>query len=234
VAVITAPAPRLDRRHRRRQETIEQALDVAIAVMSEQGAAGLSLGEVARRMGIRPPSLYVYYESKTAVYDAVFARGWREVREAMEAQYGRLQTATDLPAFLLECARVFVRWAIEHPARSQLMFWRPVPNYQPSAGAFAPAIEMLAQSRAVLVRLRDSGLFRADIGVDDALSAWTVLLSGVITQQLANAPEEPFATGRFTSRLPELVAMYLAHYQSPQRKTPTRRSRHGGTGRPDR
>src|SRR4051794_6276625 len=79
-----AEPARLDRRHQRRQETIEQVLDVAVQVMAEQGVAGLTLGEVARRMGIRPPSLYVYYDGKSALYDALFERGWRLLGEAMQ------------------------------------------------------------------------------------------------------------------------------------------------------
>ena len=47
----------LDRRQRRRLETIEEVLDTAAEIMAEQGVVGLSVGEVARRMGIRPPSL---------------------------------------------------------------------------------------------------------------------------------------------------------------------------------
>src|SRR5437764_10013827 len=80
---MTADAVPLDRRARRRQETIEEVLDIAVEIMSEQGVAGLSLGEVARRMGIRPPSLYVYFPSKEAMYDAVFLRGARAVLEHM-------------------------------------------------------------------------------------------------------------------------------------------------------
>ena len=41
------------------------------------------------------------------------------------------------------------------------------------------------------------------------------MISGVITQQLANAPGEPFETGTFTSTLPDVVAMWLAHYGGP-------------------
>ena len=51
----------LDRRRRRRQETIDEILDIAVQVMAEEGVAGLSLSEVARRMGIQPPSLYKYF-----------------------------------------------------------------------------------------------------------------------------------------------------------------------------
>jgi len=51
-----------------------------------QGVAGLSVGEIARRMGIRPPSVYVYFPSKHALYDALFARGAQLLLEAADDQ----------------------------------------------------------------------------------------------------------------------------------------------------
>ena len=74
-----------ERRHRRRLETIEEVLDHAVRIMEQDGVAGLSLGEIARRMGIRPPSLYVYFPSKHALYDALFARGRCEFRTSQAA-----------------------------------------------------------------------------------------------------------------------------------------------------
>lgn len=210
--MTTEPVVQVDRRVRRRRETIEEVLDVALDVMAEQGVAGLSLGEVARRMGIRPPSLYVYFDSKNALYDAIFARGWRELLQTMGTLQGRLDATTDLAAYLLETGQAFVRWGIEHPAYSQLMFWRPVPSYEPSAEAYAPAVEVLARGRQMFEDLRGRGLFRADTDVDDLLRDWTVLTSGVFTQQMANAPQETFEAGSFTAALPGLVAMYAAHY----------------------
>ena len=65
-------------------------LDVALAVMAEQGVAGLTLGEVARRMGIRTPSLYGYFDGKHALYDALFARGWEGLTEATHAAGARM------------------------------------------------------------------------------------------------------------------------------------------------
>ena len=56
-----------DRRRRRHEESADEVLDVALEIMGEAGAAGLSLGEVARRMGVKPPSLYVYFPSKAAL-----------------------------------------------------------------------------------------------------------------------------------------------------------------------
>jgi hypothetical protein len=44
------------------------------------------------------------------------------------------------------------------------------------------------------------------------LQVWTVLLSGVMTRQLANAPQESFEEGRVTATLPTLVEMFVTHY----------------------
>src|SRR2546429_6244039 len=74
-AAVSAGAPRPDRRARRRQETIEEILDIAQGVMAEDGVNGLNLSEVARRLGVQPPSLYKYFDSLMAVYDGLFKRG---------------------------------------------------------------------------------------------------------------------------------------------------------------
>lgn len=204
----------LDRRHRRRLETIEQVLDVAVELMSEQGVAGLTLGEVARRMGIRPPSLYVYFDGKHALYDALFERGWRVLQKDLRVVEAALER-TDPVADLHEGARAFVRWAIEHPAYSALMLWRPVPGFEPSERAFVPAVEVDAAGRAEIGRLRDAGVLPADVDVDRAYRAYTAVISGVISQQLSNAPDEPVDSGRFTAVLPDLVDMWLTHYRTP-------------------
>ena len=40
------------------QETIEEILDISIEVMTEHGVNGLTLAEVARRLGVQTPSIY--------------------------------------------------------------------------------------------------------------------------------------------------------------------------------
>jgi AcrR family transcriptional regulator len=229
---MSAQPARLDRRHKRREETIEELVAVAIELMAEQGAAGLSLGEVARRMGMRTPSLYGYFDSKNALYDAIFERGWRELAVEMAALPAPPTDPADLRSYALQFAEVFARWSVEHPAYSQLMHWRPIPGYEPAPEAYAPAVDLFNQCHAILGQLRDAGLFRADLDLDAALRQWTVLISGVITQQLANAPGEPYNGGTFTSELPTLVDMFLGYSASPIAPSPQqpqakRRKSHG-------
>jgi len=220
-----APVTAVDRRQRRRQETIEEVLGLATQIMAEQGVAGLSIGEIARRMGIRPPSLYVYFPSKHALYDALFARGARLLLEAMEAMFAALPAQpTTLQEILLPAAQAFVRWSVEHAAYSQLLFWRPVPGFAPSPAAYQPAVELIELGRARIAALQDAGLVRADVPIEQIERDWTILVSGVVSQQLSNAPQQAFEDGRFTAALPELVAMFAGHY-SPRTPAPARASR---------
>jgi AcrR family transcriptional regulator len=218
-----------DRRQRRRQQSIEEILDIAVDIMSEHGAGGLSLGEVARRMGIRPPSLYVYFASKDALYDAVFERGAGEIARAVIEDTTRLldnlAPDTRLEDVMLEAARTFVRWTLDHPAYTQLLYWRPVPGFQPSTESFAPAVAMWESSRNRFLELQRHGLLRADADVDNVQHDWASILTGVVTRQLANAPNESFDEGRFTARLGDLVTMFARYYAAPSTPTPRRRAR---------
>jgi AcrR family transcriptional regulator len=208
---MTGTVP-LDRRRRRRQETIEEVLRVATEVMAEQGVAGLTLGEVARRMGIRPPSLYGYFAGKNALYDALFERGWTELLAALRELPGD-DPVQDLHA----CAEVIVRWSVEHPAYAPLMHWRPIPGFTPSEAAYAPAVAAARLGHDLMTRLQAAGVLPAGTDLDRAFRTWTVVVSGVVTQQLANAPGEPYETGTFTSTVPDVVAMWLAHHGAPHR-----------------
>jgi len=212
------PVAATDRRHRRRLETIEEILDIAVQIMAEQGVAGLSVGEIARRMGIRPPSVYVYFPSKHALYDALFARGARLLLAAMQEVFAAMPTQpATLEEILLPASRAFVRWSVEHAAYSQLLFWRPVPGFAPSPEAYQAAIELIELARDRLRALQDAGLLRAEVSVEQMERDWTILLAGVFSQQLSNAPQQTFDEGRFTAAIPELMAMFADHY-SPARR----------------
>src|SRR5215213_8546619 len=73
--MATASSPTLSRVQRRRAAVMDEALDHAMDLMTTEGVGALSVSEVARRMGIRGPSLYKYFPSRHAMYDALFARG---------------------------------------------------------------------------------------------------------------------------------------------------------------
>lgn len=57
-----------------RAETLEQILDAAEYLFSRRGLDGVTLRDVAQRVGVHTTLLHYYFDNKRAVFDAVFAR----------------------------------------------------------------------------------------------------------------------------------------------------------------
>ena len=198
-----------DRRARRRLETMTEILDLAEDVMDEEGVAGLSLAEVARRLGVQPPSLYKYFSSLTAVYDALFERGQLANLEAMRAASD--DSAPGLPA-LRAAIEASGRFMLERPALSQLLFWRPVPSFQASEAAMAASREMVELQRAMLRDAVAAGQLGSGADSEEAVMLLGSLICGVCTMAMANEPGVTFGEGRFTPVFRRLLALLPALY----------------------
>ncbi|HYP39994.1 MAG TPA: helix-turn-helix domain-containing protein, partial [Chloroflexia bacterium] len=149
--VILSP---VERRRRNRNEMMSAILDASRAIMREEGAAALNLNEVARRVGLRTPSLYAYFSSKAALYDALFLLG-------IELFTERFRRAMSAPLSLWERLKVametYMTFAQECPELYQLVFERPVPGFTPSEESMEASLSLLAEANALV-----EGAFRAD------------------------------------------------------------------------
>jgi AcrR family transcriptional regulator len=168
--------PTRDRRAERHEATRAEIIESAWELAREQGVAGLSLRDLGRKVGMRPQSLYSYFDSKHAIYDALF----REGNERLLERRARLEETDDPRGDLREMGRGFMEFCLEDPARYQLLFQRTIPGFEPSADSYELAVQMLDMTRR---------RFRA-MGVDDAavLDLWTALLTGLVDQQISNDP----------------------------------------------
>jgi AcrR family transcriptional regulator len=202
----------VDRRIVRRQRTIEDALDAAVVIMEEVGAGGLSMSEIARRLGMRQPSLYKYFASLHAVYDALFARGVERSGAAIQAAVGEGPRGV---VTIRAAGRALVRWAVENPALAQLLYWRPVPGFAPSATTFAASERQMDQLRAAFAAAVRAGELHPDAASAAAPRLFTVVLSGLVSQQMANEPGADYRTGVFTSLTEAALDMFFARYTPP-------------------
>jgi len=125
---------------KRREEKIAGIVAWAWTLAQEDGIAGVSLHGLARAVGMRQPSLYVYFASKLALYDAMFADGNRQLLE-------RLDTMTLSPEpreALKQWLHAFAASGSQDSERYQLLFHRPIPGFTPSAESYALAERYLA------------------------------------------------------------------------------------------
>jgi AcrR family transcriptional regulator len=197
-----------DWRARRRADATADIVAVAWELARENGLAGLSLRDLARRLGMAAPSLYSYFDSKHALYDAMFADGYR----ALLAQ-DPPATGPDIRTVLHSGCELWVRFAIEDPVRFQLLNQRVIPGFEPSPESYALAVEAYERTAAPLVAMAD--LSQEDF---DLVSAF---VGGLVNQQLANDP----GGDRWVRLLDDVVDLLLPRIQSKARKRPTTRVR---------
>lgn len=168
--------PNRDRRTERHEATKAEILEAAWELARSEGLAALSLRDVARKVGMRPPSLYSYFDCKNAIYDAMFAEGSEQFIEA-----GPWDEMNDDPRHDLgRIVDYFVRFCAADMARYQLLFQRTIPGFEPSPESFA-------MSQASLARLGEQ-LKRCGITDRRAVDLFTALGTGLADQQISNDP----------------------------------------------
>jgi len=201
---------KLSRRERVRQETTDKILSIAREEMRENGVAALSLGVIARRLGMRTPSLYTYFDSKHAIYDELFRRGFTEFGRYMD---NRPHQNGPLRDNLISAMGTYMRFAQENPALYQLMFQRPVPGFAPSEASMAVSLAQLEAARAQFAAVFSSDELETNLPVDEALDIYIALQHGLTELHLANNPELPVGEGRFGKLVEQAVQLVLDAWQ---------------------
>ena len=84
--MLNAPAG-VGWREARRQSARAALLATAWEKVREDGLAALSLRELARRAGITTPTVYAYFESKNAIFDAMFGEAAASFAESKTAAF---------------------------------------------------------------------------------------------------------------------------------------------------
>lgn len=171
-------APKRDRQAERREATRRDILGAAWDLARERGLSEITLRDVADRVGMRAPSLYTHFESKMAIYDAMFGQAWSDYEERMIAEERRLPG--DARAAVLHNALLFFDFQVADLARYQLMNQSVVPGFEPTAESFAPSQRVVARTVEIL-----DGLGVRDRGAIEILFA---VLGGLVSQQHANDP----------------------------------------------
>jgi AcrR family transcriptional regulator len=201
--------PKRDRQAERREATRREILDAAWDIARREGLAGVTLREVAARVGMQPPSLYGHFASKNAIYDAMFGAAWAEYLEVAEGLEASMPQAPRKA--LLHMLQTFVDFAVADLVRFQLMNQRVVTDFRPSPEAYAPSVRVLEMFRT---GLRAIGV-RNQADVDLCVA----IVGGLVDAQFANDP----GGRRWTRLLPRAVDMFADEVGLPGPKL--RRSR---------
>lgn len=102
---------------RPKTDTAKRIVDIAENCFAERGFDASSMGEIAKAVGIRTPSLYSHFDSKQALYEAV-------IDSRLEPLFGLLESVDVLPDTAeesLALLRAVMAHYIEHPSLARLI-----------------------------------------------------------------------------------------------------------------
>jgi AcrR family transcriptional regulator len=194
-------SPMRDRRAERREGTKLEIVDAAWELVRAEGLAALTLRDLAHKVGMQPPSLYSYFDSKHAIYDAMFLQGNRELLR----RYQAMAEVDDPRGALRASARMFVGFTVEDPARAQLLFMRTIPGFEPAPESYTVAVQIVELGKKQF----------ADVGIKpEYFDLWTGIISGLSFQQIANEP----GTDRWVRLVDEAVDMFFDYASETNKK----------------
>src|SRR6266852_4153707 len=205
-----------ERRQRNREEMKHAILEAARQVMREEGVAALNLQEVARRVGVRAPSLYEYFPGKMALYDALFRMGVRLFAERMS----RFTESTDsFWARSQAGLENYMLFAQEYPELYQLVQERPVPGFVPSEESMEQSRRLLTMTDAIVEKGIERGSVALGITVAQARDLFLAMMHGLTALNMANEPDLPVGSGRFGSLLPAALTLFRAAWEPEPSQT---------------
>ncbi len=205
-----SPSPTTDRRRERHEAKRSTIVEEAWKLARRAGLGAISLRDLAAQVDLRQPSLYAYFDSKLALYDAMFADGNRKLLAATAA----LPDRDDPIEALIELVEALIRFSTEDPVRHELLFHRPVPGFEPSAESYAIALEFY--------ELAGGRVIAAGASSPDDLDLFTAIVAGLSDQQVANDP----GGERWVRLSRRAMQMYLADLDRRQRgaESPSRKA----------
>jgi AcrR family transcriptional regulator len=174
----------------------DEILDAATELLLDIGhAKAVSIRSVAERVGVTPPSIYLHFQDKDALLDAVCARYFEKLDEEMQRAAARHSDSVDV---LCAQGLAYVRFAIENPELYRIATmgeWKP--NSNVDAALASSAFEHMCVAVETLMR---DGVLPPGDATGIALELWSAA-HGVAALLIAK-PHLPFGDAEaFTDRV---------------------------------
>jgi AcrR family transcriptional regulator len=149
------PVPRVKQRT---NDLRERGIATALAVLAEEGVAGLTTRNVARRAEASVPAVYEVFGDKAGLIREVFFEGFRMLGDALAAL-----PPTDDPLLALErVAQGFRAFVVANPALSRVMFARPFADFDPTTAEIRAGAKVRKIFLAKVQAAVDAGVLVGD------------------------------------------------------------------------
>ena len=169
----------MPRTKQRTPELRNRLLSIAVDILDEEGAAGLTARSLAARAETSAPALYELFGDKAGVVRELYFRGFQELSEQLAAP---AETADPI-ADLWTTASAYRRFIRSNRALAEVMFSRPFTDFSPGPDELAAtsSVRVLIVSR--VRRCIDLGRLHGD--ETDVAHVLVALLQGMAFAEAA-------------------------------------------------
>ena len=213
----------------KREDTKQRILDKALELFSTQGYDAVSVGEIAKAVGIKAPSLYNHFPSKQAIFDAIV----ESTAAQYEADTGRIDihvqnAAQDIPVFaeitpegLFEKVRQIFEYSLHNEAISRFRRMMTIEQFR------SPELAALYTGRYVTrILAYHAGIFRAliaagEITAEDPETLAMLYVAPVLTL-IGVCDRQPERETECLEQLRRHVALFfrMVHSTGTERREP--------------
>jgi AcrR family transcriptional regulator len=148
----------MPRTKQRTPELRARLLAVAVDLLAEEGAAGLTARSLAARAETSPPALYELFGDKTGVVRELYFEGFRQ----LSAELAGLAETADPIADLWTLAAVYRRFIRANRDLAEVMFSRPFADFSPGPDELAATSSVRVLIVGRVRRCIESGRLRGD------------------------------------------------------------------------
>ena len=152
----------MGKREESRAQIEARIVELGRRQLVDRGAAGLSVREIARDLGMVSSAVYRYVSSRDELLTLLLVDAYSELADAVDR--ARENVGDLWSDDVIAIAQATRRWAVAHPARWALLYGSPVPGYK------APVERTVAISTRVVGALFDAvaaGIATGDIRLTD-------------------------------------------------------------------
>ncbi|NTU80497.1 MAG: TetR/AcrR family transcriptional regulator [Chloroflexales bacterium] len=170
--VLASPSSSAARRAQARADLRAKILAAAAELFVAGGYQGLSMRQLAERIGYTAPTIYLYFANKDALLFALLEEGYNELGERLAA----VAAAEPVPiARLAALGREYVAFGRERPMHYQLMFMQRADFLQARLAARANRVDPLAVLQEAVAAAASAGAIRAADPQVITLSLWAAV-----------------------------------------------------------
>ena len=183
------------------QTDYETIIETARVLIEQEGVQSLSLAHVATALGIKPPSLYRYVNSKTALLQAVISLTFERLFEAYET--GLAVVGDEPQAHLLAILQAHRAFARANPETYMLAFTTTIPEQR--------ADERILEQMVLPIQ----DIMAAITGPERSLPALRGALALVHGFVMLELKQQLRRRGDLTEAFEAAITAYLAGWQQP-------------------